>query len=356
MSVKSLPENMRWIGTNERFGRFYHLIASEGVKIHRFSDTISRNIVVFKVEGSDENCIKNFVIFSNSSNRKVIQIAVNFLELGRVKSSDKVWSSILSEARNVNPGTYNGTEFLDSVVPSLGKFLLSNIKKEEVGTTKNSQSVMESATIGSTTTKPSDFKQLEESTTERVDHEVQKDSEYVTMESAPLKEQEPELVDFASSKATTKEIKDVINEIKELNASDGITPKNTSSVSSFDHNSKKVLEHPMFNSTDVEDPKLPEINGGQYIRISAAVIAGGILGGVLAVAFVGSVYFIWHRKNREGSDDVEKAQKSNSEAESLSEQIQLERPRATPKTESLLSEVSNATSVVHLSSRISTGY
>lgn len=195
--------------------------------------------------------------------------------------------------------------------------------------------------------------QLGGSTTEGVDHEAQEDSEYVTIESAPLKEQE---FDFASSKATTKEIKDVINEIEESNASDGITPEDISSVSRFDHKSKEVLEYPIFNSTDVEGPKLPEIQGPSGGQGTAAVIAGGILGGVLAVAFVGLVYFIWHRKNREGSYDVEKAQKSNGGAESLSEQAQLEHSRATPETESLLSEVSNATPVAHLSSRISTEY
>lgn len=184
-------------------------------------------------------------------------------------------------------------------------------------------------------------------TTEGVDHEVQEDSEYVTIESAPLKKQEPELFDFASSKATTKEINDVIEEIIRSDASNGITTENIRSVSRFGNKSKGMLERPIFNSTDVEGPKLPEINGGQYIRISAAGIAGGIFGGVLAVAFVGLVYFIWHRKNREGSYDVEKAQRSNGETESLSEN---------KERESLLSKVSNATSVAHLSSQISTEY
>ncbi|WP_375604224.1 hypothetical protein NOX90_01085 [Wolbachia endosymbiont of Anurida maritima] len=191
-------------------------------------------------------------------------------------------------------------------------------------------------------------------TTEGVDHEAQEDSEYVTIESAPLTKQE---FDFASSKATAEKIDKVMDEIKKSNASDGITPENISSVSRFDHNSKEVLEYPIFNSTDVEGPKLPEINGGQYIGIAG--IAGGILGMLVLGAVGGLGYLIWHRKNREGSYDVEKAQKSNSEAESLSEQTQLEHSRATPETEereSLLSRVSNPTSVEHLSSRISTGY
>ncbi|WP_410543039.1 hypothetical protein [Wolbachia endosymbiont of Tetranychus urticae] len=55
-----------------------------------------------------------------------------------------------------------------------------------------------------------------------------------------------------------------------------------------------MLDHSIFNSTDVEGPKLPEINGGQYIGIAG--IAGGIFGGVLAVAFAGLGYFVWHRK------------------------------------------------------------
>lgn len=182
--------------------------------------------------------------------------------------------------------------------------------------------------------------QLGGSTTEGVVHEVQEDSEYVTMESAPLKEQEPELFDFASSKATTQEINDVINEIEESNASDGITPED---ISRFGHNSKEVLDHSIFNSTDVEGPKLPEINGGQYIGIAG--IAGGILGMLVLGAVGGLGYLIWHRKNREGSYDVEKAQRSNGETESLSEN---------KERESLLSRVSNATSVAHLSSQIST--
>ncbi|GFR20231.1 uncharacterized protein TNCT_526351 [Trichonephila clavata] len=176
-------------------------------------------------------------------------------------------------------------------------------------------------------------------TTEGADYQMKEDSEYVTMESAPLKKQE---FDFASSKAITQEINDVINEIKESNASDRITPED---ISHFGHNSKEVLEYPIFNSTDVEGPKLPEINGGQYIGIAG--IAGGILGGVLAVAFAGLGYFVWHRKNREGSYDVEKAMKN------LPEQAQLEHSGSTSEIESLLS---NATSAEHLSSQISTEY
>ncbi|WP_254229581.1 hypothetical protein [Wolbachia pipientis] len=121
--------------------------------------------------------------------------------------------------------------------------------------------------------------QLRESTTEEIDYQMQED---VTIESASLTKQE---FDFASSKVTTKEINDVINEIEESNASYGITPEDISSVSRFDSNSQEVLDHSIFNSTDVEGPKLPEINGGQYIGIAG--IAGGIFGGVLAVAFAG---------------------------------------------------------------------
>lgn len=178
--------------------------------------------------------------------------------------------------------------------------------------------------------------QLRESTTEEIDYQMQED---VTIESASLTKQE---FDFASSKVTTKEINDVINEIEESNASYGITPEDISSVSRFDSNSQEVLDHSIFNSTDVEGPKLPEINGGQYIGIAG--IAGGILGGVLAVAFAGLGYFVWHRKNREGSYDVEKAMKN------LPEQAQLEHSGSTSEIESLLS---NATSVAHLSSQIS---
>ncbi|KLT23085.1 hypothetical protein wVul_0288 [Wolbachia endosymbiont of Armadillidium vulgare str. wVulC] len=195
--------------------------------------------------------------------------------------------------------------------------------------------------------------QLRRSTTEGVDYQMKEDSEYVTIEPASLKKQEPELFDFASSKATTKEINNVVGEVVRSNASNGIATENIRSVSRFDSNSKEVLEHPIFNSTDVEGPKLPEINGGQYIRISVAGIAGGILGGVLAVAFAGLGYFIWHRKNREGSYDVEKAQRSNGETASLSEQAQLEHSRATPEAEERESLLSNATSIAHLSSQIS---
>ncbi|WP_410543042.1 hypothetical protein [Wolbachia endosymbiont of Tetranychus urticae] len=54
--------------------------------------------------------------------------------------------------------------------------------------------------------------QLRESTTEEIDYQMQED---VTIESASLTKQE---FDFASSKVTTKEINDVINEIEESNA------------------------------------------------------------------------------------------------------------------------------------------
>lgn len=312
---------------------------------------MSSTDTTWEVEGSNKGRIKSFIILSNPNNQ--IIFAANYTILGRFESSNKVWSSILSEVKKVKPGTYNGKEFLHSVVPSLGKFLLSNIKKE-VSTTENMQNskpVTESAIIDSTTTKLSDLNQREESTTEGVDHEVHEDSEYVTMEPTPLKKQEPELFDFASRKATTKEINDVIEEITRSNASNGITTENIRNVFHFGNKPKEVLERPIFNSTDVEGPKLPEINGGPKMLAVGIVI--GILGIVLAVAFVGSVCFTWHRKNREGSY-IKKAQKSNGETGNLSEQTQLEHSRAIPKIKekkSLPSKVSNATSVTHLSSQ-----
>ncbi len=321
---KSLPDYIRrpwdnWAwdkrAWDERFDLFYHSIASNGVKIRRSS--ISSPDITWEVEGSNKGRIKSFIILGNPNDQ--IIFAANYTILGRFESSDKVWSSILSEVKKVKPGTYNGKEFLHSVVPSLGKFLLSNIKKEE-------------------------------STTEGVDHEVQEGGEYVTIESAPLKKQEPELFDFASRKATTKEINDVIEEITRSNASNGITTENIRNVFHFGNKPKEVLERPIFNSTDVEGPKLPEINGG--LKILAIGTVCGILVGVLVVACVGLGY-LWYRKNREGSY-VKKVQKSNGETGNLSEQTQLEHSKATPKRkekESLPSKVSNATSVTHLSSQ-----
>ncbi|WP_349967063.1 hypothetical protein [Wolbachia endosymbiont of Armadillidium arcangelii] len=50
---------------------------------------------------------------------------------------------------------------------------------------------------------------------------------------------------------------------------------------------------------------------------------------------------------------LKKAQRSNGETASLSEQAQLEHSRATPEAEERESLLSNATSVAHLSSQIS---
>ncbi|GFY79814.1 uncharacterized protein TNIN_54661 [Trichonephila inaurata madagascariensis] len=354
--------------------KFHDSITNNGVKIGITSR--SDNYMSFQVKGSYNSAVKSFAI-KHSNGNDCLSAVENYRDIiglrsyGWVKKENGSYYKKSTDLCSFKQGS-EGYKLLTNVFNNIKKLEISAYYdgKEFCNETfspfikalrdLNSQKTTEgTSTAGSTTIKLPDLNQREESTTEGVAHDVQEDSEYVTIESAPLKKQEPELFDFASSKATTQEINNVINEIEESNASDGITPEDISSVSRFDHKSKEVLEHPIFNSTDVEGPKLPEINRGQYIRISAAGIAGGILGGVLAVAFVGLVYFIWHRKNRQGSYDVEKAQKSNGEAESLSEnsdQTQLEHSRATPETESLLSEVSNATSVAHLSSRISIEY
>ncbi len=251
---------------------------------------------------------------------KTIYIAPEILE----STIDRIVSGLKSRKIQSNK-EYNFREF--------DKAYLKNLWDKEI--TTSSQELKEIIDENM------QINQLGGFTTEGADYQMKEGSEYVTIESASLEKQE---FDFASSKATTQEINDVINEIKESNASDGITLED---ISHFGHNSKEVLEYPIFNSTDVEGPKLPEINGGQYIRISAAGIAGGILGMLVLGAVGGLGYLIWHRKNREGSYDVEKAQRSNGETESLSED---------KEREPLLSRVSNATSVAHLSSQISTEY
>ncbi|WP_338406565.1 hypothetical protein [Wolbachia endosymbiont (group A) of Longitarsus flavicornis] len=342
--------------------KFYNSITNNGVEIKVTSR--SDNYMSFQVKGSYNSAVEFFAIKHSNGNGRLSAVE-NYRDIiglgsyGWVKKENgshykqstdlcsfkqgsegyKLLTNVFNNIKKLEIWTYyDGKEFCNETFSPFIKALRDlNSQKTTEGT----------STAGSTTTKSSNFNQLRGSTTEVVDYQMKEDSEYVTMEPAPLKKQEPELFDFASSKATTKEINDVIEEIIRSNASDGITPEDISSVSRFDHKSKEVLERPIFNSTDVEGPKLPEINGGQYIRISAAGVAGGILGMLVLGAVGGLGYLIWHRKNREGSYDIEKAQRGNGETESLSEN---------KERESLLSKVSNATSVAHLSSQISTEY
>lgn len=274
--------------------------------------------VEFLIKGENLT-VKDLSISSRAAEIGLVTGIVNSIDIPQAIRESTIDRIILGlKSGEIEKGKeYNYREFkkiyLQNLVDELGK---DSSKKLKERTDENSQ--------------------LRGSTTEEIDYQMK---EGVTIESASLTKQE---FDFASSKVTTKEINDVINEIEESNASYGITPEGISSVPRFDSNSQEVLDHSIFNSTDVEGPKLPEINGGQYIGIAG--IAGGILGGVLAVAFAGLGYFVWHRKNREGSYDVEKAMKN------LPEQTQLEHSGSTSEIESLLS---NATSVAHLSSQIS---
>ncbi|MGL9717854.1 MAG: hypothetical protein ACR5K9_04075 [Wolbachia sp.] len=251
------------------------------------------------------------------NNRRII---TNFGLLEGFDPSDKVWSSILSEAKKVKPGIYGGKEFLNSVVPSLGKFLLSNIKTE-VSTTENMQDslpVTEGVTIGSTTTELSNSSRLEESTTEGV-NEIKEDSEYADVESAPLKQQEP----YFASNETSEEISDIIEEIKRSNSSNGITPENIEYIKNMttkDHvfPDNGVSERPISNGTDVEGPKLAEIPGQSGAGISAVGVAVGALG--LLGAAMGFGYWLWNRKNREGSRNVEEAGVKDGAEDSLPEE------------------------------------
>ncbi|WP_353287906.1 hypothetical protein [Wolbachia endosymbiont (group B) of Gerris lacustris] len=327
--------------------RFYDSITNNGVEIKIISR--SNNYMSFEVKGSYNSAVKSFAIKHSDGNGHLSPIEsyrdiITLGSFGWVREENG-YSKQSTDLCSFEQGTKN-YELLTNVFDNIKKLKINTYYdgKEFCNETfspfikaLHSQKITEgTSTIDITTTELYNSSQLRGSTTEEIDYQMKED---VTIESASLTKQE---FDFASSEVTTKEINDLINEIEESNSSYGITSEDIRSVSRFDYNSKEVLEHPIFNSTDVEGPKLPERNGGQYIGIAG--IAGGILGGVLAVAFAGLGYFVWHRKNREGSYDVEKAMKN------LPEQAQLEHSGSTSEIESLLS---NATSAEHLSSQIS---
>ncbi|MDG7057236.1 MAG: hypothetical protein LKM43_03760 [Wolbachia endosymbiont of Penenirmus auritus] len=166
----------------------------------------------------------------------------------------------------------------------------------------------------STTTELFDSSQSEEPTTEGVEHEMQEDSEYFTVEPAPLKQQK---LDLAPDE-TTEEIKYVMEEIKRSNASNGITTENIEYVqdmtrdvtfSSGKVTSRNVPAFPELSSTNATLPQLPNESGiiGTTVAglstLSAYIIAPVLL---VAAVTVGGCWFL-HKKKREDSYDVEKA-------------------------------------------------
>jgi hypothetical protein len=182
------------------------------------------------------------------------------------------------------------------------------------GVEHETQATGKVGTTDSATTELFNSSQLEESTNEEVDYETQEGSEYFAVEPAPLKQQK---LDLAPDE-TTEEIKHVMEEIKRLNASHGITTENIEyardmtrkdvAFSSSKVTSKNVPAFSELSSINATLPQLPNESG--IISTTAAglsTLSAYIIAPVLLVAAMGFGYWLWHGKSRKGSYDVEKA-------------------------------------------------
>jgi hypothetical protein len=156
----------------------------------------------------------------------------------------------------------------------------------------------------STTTELFNSSQLEESTTEELDYEVQEGSEYFAVESDYLEEQE---FDFTSNE-TTEEINYIMEEIKRSNASHRITTENIMDVVFRSNNftSRNVPAFSELSSTNATLPQLPKESGTADTTVAGLSTLSAIAS-VLLVAAVTAVGWLLCKKKREDSYDVEKA-------------------------------------------------
>ncbi|QOD38272.1 hypothetical protein [Candidatus Wolbachia massiliensis] len=223
-------------------------------------------------------------------------------------------NNIISDLKNgriQSEKEYDFRKFDEKYLESLKGLLNGEVTSSSQGLTDiNSRSTTSGIvnTVSNITTELFDSSQSAEPTTEKVEYEIQEDSEYVAVEPDYLEEQEF----YFSSNETSEELSYMMEEIRRSNDSNGITSenieyvKNMTNVFHLGNKPEGIPERPIFNGTNVEGPKLPEIPGPrQYAGALAAGIAGGVF--CMVVAVVGLGYWLWNRKSRENGYDVERA-------------------------------------------------
>ncbi|WCR58688.1 MAG: hypothetical protein PG978_000102 [Wolbachia endosymbiont of Ctenocephalides felis wCfeF] len=303
----------------DQLEKFYSLIANSRVKIGFTSR--SDNYMSFKVKESDGSAVKSFSIIYTDDNGglSAVKNYRDMISLGsygwvkredgsyRKQSTDLCSFKLESEGYKLLTDLFHNLKKLDLFAYYDGKEFCNKTFSPFIEALRNlnSQRTTEDAsTIDSATAEPSGFKRLEKPTTEGVGHEMQEDSEYVA---AALKQQK---FDFAQNE-TTEEIKHVMKEITESNTRNGITTENIMDVtfSSSKVTSENVPAFSELSSTNAALPQLPnesEIAGTTVAGLSTlSICVFGTLG--LLGAAMGFGYWLWSRKNREGSYDVEKA-------------------------------------------------
>ena len=274
--------------------KFYSLIATNEARILITSQ--SGNLTSFHVYEGDEDPVKWFAISNDNSNNMIILRLYSWVERGDSsyyvgdsyykRSTDLCSFKLGSEGYKLLTDLFHNLKKLDLFAYYDGKEFCNKTFSPFIEALRNlnSQKTTKGAsTIDSTTAEPSGFKRLEEPTTEGVEHEtqatgvtdstttelfqsekpttekveyeVQEDSKYFAVESDYLEEQE---FDFTSNE-TTEEINYVMEEIKKLNVSHGITTENIMDVVLRSNNftSKNVPAFSELSSTNATLPQLP---------------------------------------------------------------------------------------------------
>ncbi|MFP3035464.1 MAG: hypothetical protein ACEY3A_00165 [Wolbachia sp.] len=211
-------------------------------------------------------------------------------------------TDLFNNIKKLDFSTYDGKEFCrETFLPFIEAFRNLDGQRTTEG----------ASTIGSSTAELSDLKRLEEYTTE----ELEEGSEYFAVETSSFKTQK---LDLAPDEPT-EEIKHVMEEIKRLNASHGITTENIEYVQNMTRKdvtfsfskvtSRNVPAFSELSTTNATLPQLPNesVTIGTTVAglstLSAYIIAPVLL---VAAVTVGGCWFL-HKKKREDSYDVEKA-------------------------------------------------
>ncbi|MDR1139669.1 MAG: hypothetical protein LBJ80_04620 [Rickettsiales bacterium] len=276
----------------EKGRKIYFSLKGEGLTIDAFSISDNSHRLYF-VAGMTEK-----IPTPEGHCRLMINNIISDLKNGRIKSKTE----------------YDFRKFDERYLKDLKELLSQKVTTtslQEESTTEGveheTQATGKVGTTDSATTELFNSSQLEESTNEEVDYETQEGSKYFAVEPAPLKQQK---LDLAPDE-TTEEIKHVMEEIKRLNTSHGITTENIMDVVFRSNNftSRNVPAFSELSSTNATLPQLPNESGiaGTTVAglstLSAYIIAPVLL---VAAVTVGGCWFL-RKQKREDSYDVEKA-------------------------------------------------
>lgn len=260
-----------------------------GNKIQIRLTSISNNYASFNVQGSNRGAIKSFSIgyydgdrLSDMIGNSTIIVATNRGKLGKFEPEDVnygLWSNAFNDIRNIEFNTpHKGEQFLDSVLPSLGRVLLGT----------NNPLITGTSTVGTTTL-----------STETVSHDDPNYIFNIAIESStePIENNtSTELFDFASSKAeersTTEGIdhtmQGVHNYTSEHQIADGAFSIGNGTATWINRQTNRTGEVSVFNGTNAVEPTAVSVEEPTAGMSATEITGWATLGGLgLFLAGVG---------------------------------------------------------------------